>query len=185
MKLSIISLIVFSVISASALAKTGNKALDNANRALSIAQHNYNDAEKGMKSAQYNYGNGNTAGTPEAQAMAEASHNLRVASNNQYDAQMAYESALAKAQQQQPIANLDPVTHPTLGPQVNIPSKVITQHPPFAGESWGNAHGANNGDHGRSGTGNGSNNAANSHSAHGLGGGDHIGGGRSGGGYHY
>ena len=62
---------------------------------------------------------------------------------------------------------------------------VITQHPPFAGESWGNTHGANNGDHGRSGTGNGSNNAANSNSAHGLGGGDHIGGGRSGGGYHY
>lgn len=35
------------------------------------------------------------------------------------------------------------------------------------------------------GTGNGANNAANSNSAHGLGGGSHIGGGRSGGGFHY
>lgn len=40
-------------------------------------------------------------------------------------------------------------------------------------------------DHGEHGTGNGANNAANSHSAHGLGGGDHIGGGRTGGGFHY
>ena len=79
-------------------------------------------------------------------------------------------------------------SHPaivTTLPQRPATGVIITQHPPFAGESWGNTHGANNGDHGRSGTGNGSNNAANSNSAHGLGGGDHIGGGRSGGGYHY
>lgn len=105
MKLLVISLIVLSFISVFALAKTGDKALDNANRALSIAQHNYSNAEKGMKTAQYNYGNGNTAGTPEAQAMAVASHELRVASNNQHGAQMAYERDLVKAQQQQTIAN--------------------------------------------------------------------------------
>lgn len=40
-------------------------------------------------------------------------------------------------------------------------------------------------DHAEHGTGNGANNAANSNSAHGLGGGSHIGGGRSGGGFHY
>lgn len=48
----------------------------------------------------------------------------------------------------------------------------------------GNDHstGRSNGEHG---TGNGANNAANSNSAHGLGGGSNIGGGRSGGGFHY
>ncbi|MCU3853444.1 hypothetical protein N8W35_10035 [Enterobacter roggenkampii] len=39
--------------------------------------------------------------------------------------------------------------------------------------------------YGEHGTGNGANNAANSNSAHGLGGGSNIGGGRSGGGFHY
>lgn len=39
--------------------------------------------------------------------------------------------------------------------------------------------------HGEHGTGNGANNAAATHSAHGLGGGEHVSGGRSGGGFHY
>lgn len=48
----------------------------------------------------------------------------------------------------------------------------------------GNAH-SSNPEHSEHGTGNGANNAANTHSAHGLGGSESIGGGHSGGGYHY
>lgn len=74
-------------------------------------------------------------------------------------------------------------TRPATG--VNVPGYVVTKHPPFAGDAWSNHNNHNNGTHEHAGTGNGENNAANSNSAHGLGGGDHIGGGRSGGGYHY
>lgn len=48
----------------------------------------------------------------------------------------------------------------------------------------GNAHSSNPG-YSEHGTGNGANNAANTHSAHGLGGSESIGGGHAGGGYHY
>ncbi|MRS14923.1 hypothetical protein GJV06_08530 [Enterobacteriaceae bacterium RIT691] len=48
----------------------------------------------------------------------------------------------------------------------------------------GNEHSTSH-SHGEHGTGNGENNAANSHSAHGLGGSESIGGGHSGGGFHY
>lgn len=53
-----------------------------------------------------------------------------------------------------------------------------------AGVKGGNGH-ATSRSHGEHGTGNGANNAANSHSAHGLGGSESIGGGHSGGGFHY
>lgn len=67
----------------------------------------------------------------------------------------------------------------------NTSGYVVTQHPPFAGEGWSNRSGYAGDSDSHGGRGNGENNAANSNSAHGLGGGDHIGGGRSGGGYHY
>lgn len=60
--------------------------------------------------------------------------------------------------------------------EVNIPG-------PFNTRGGHNDH--NNSSHGEHGTGNGGNNAANSNSAHGLGGGSNIGGGRTGGGFHY
>lgn len=72
------------------------------------------------------------------------------------------------------------VTQPT-----TPPGYVVTAHPPFAGEAWGNHTNQGRRSENHGGRGNGGNNAANSNSAHGLGGGDHIGGGRSGGGYHY
>lgn len=55
---------------------------------------------------------------------------------------------------------------------------------PFVSYKGGNRQ-SDNHSHNEHGSGNGGNNATNSHSAHGLGGSDHVGGGRSGGGFHY
>lgn len=64
--------------------------------------------------------------------------------------------------------------------QVSVPFDSAFNRPAY----HGNAHSTNR-SYGEHGTGNGANNAAATHSAHGLGGNEHTGGGRSGGGFHY
>jgi hypothetical protein len=73
------------------------------------------------------------------------------------------------------IAKTNPNTQISMGFNSTFTGKNSSSHSDHADGTCSSEHG----------TGNGGNNAANSASAHGLGGGDHIGGGRSGGGFHY
>ena len=74
------------------------------------------------------------------------------------------------------------VTASTLKPGTQV---AVPYDSAFTTSVRGGHNHAKGSDHVEHGTGNGANNAANSNSAHGLGGGSHIGGGRSGGGFHY
>lgn len=188
MKLSIVSLFVIaSVCSFGANAMSVTDAAKN----VANAEHAYDAAQRNYNNAAHQMGNGVNGSTAQ-NIMNHAAANRAQAYADQQSAEMENQSNVAhfhqiqkQQQQQQSIANYGIKGNPNLTPQVNVPGYVVSKHPPFAGESWSNGRGANNGSHDHSGTGNGSNNAANSNSSHGLGGGDHIGGGRSGGGYHY
>lgn len=98
--------------------------------------------------------------------------------NNAIIANNAFGNAYINAKNNQTVGNPN-VTQP------GVPGHVKTQHPPFAGEAWGN-HSESSTHSGGGGRGNGGDNAQGSRSAGGFGtGGSHIGGGRTGGGFHY
>ncbi|HGH3374056.1 TPA: hypothetical protein ACJIK4_003585 [Kluyvera cryocrescens] len=170
MKRSIVAFIVLSVVSASCVAGQFDDAEKSADTARAIASKA--DSMKAHAVSAFNDKNGPqiTAGQFLGAVKADdtAHKNLTNAENNVSGTALRNQIT----EQQHSIVT-------------STPGIVVTKNPPFAGQHWGNAHGTNNGSHDHSGTGNGSNNAANSNSSHGLGGGDHIGGGRSGGGYHY
>lgn len=207
MKLSIVSLIVLSVssfaVNASDLAQA-QEAVSHADRFASSIDSRP-EGSAGMRGdSQDNFGA--IAGADRAQANADLNSAEQAAANAQAQSVANYGTKGNPNLNPQVnnygtknnpglVSQVDPnknpqtpvysgiSTRPATG--VTVSGYVVSKHPSFAGESWSNGRGANNGSHDHSGTGNGSNNAANSNSSHGLGGGDHIGGGRSGGGYHY
>ena len=215
MKLSIVSLIVLSVSSFTASAvdlSQAQEAYSHADRMNDSMVGSYRAAQhaNGTLNAPHEEAMAKQAGAD----LAQAGKDLSAAEHqSQADANAAAQSVANYGTKGNPnlnpqVNNYGTKNNPGLVSQVNpnknpqtpvysgistrpatiatsVPGYVVSKHPPFAGESWSNGRGANNGSHDHSGTGNGSNNAANSNSSHGLGGGDHIGGGRSGGGYHY
>ncbi|EGT4253202.1 hypothetical protein D8W73_03785 [Citrobacter amalonaticus] len=179
-----------------------------AQEAVAHAQRSLEAAKGDVALAQANYGKGTVASWADASSragvfQAQAYSDLKAAEDNLANQMKAYSDAMAKANIVGSVGtskNTINVAAGSLKPtvQVQTPQGIvaagklpkqaqvavafISAFGPQAKGGNSRSSGMNHPEHG---TGNGGNNAANSNSAHGLGGGDHIGGGRAGGGFHY
>ena len=180
MKVSIVTAVILSAFSSFAANATS----------VAQAEHNYDVAQRNYSA--FERANGGTAmggSTAEAimnrtgEVRAQAYADARVAA----EAEKAEQSRYGVKGDRNLTSQVNKDSNPA---QITKTSQrpagyVVTVHPPFAGETWGNHSDNSAGSENHGGRGNGGNNAANSNSAHGLGGGSNIGGGRSGGGFHY
>lgn len=160
-----------------------------AQQQVAHAQRMVDAAQGAVDSVNANYGHGSVAGWAQAanqagalrsQAQSDlkaAQDNLANVSANTMNVAASSLNPTTKVQTQNGV-----VAAGSLPPTTQV---AIAYHSVFSQPVRGGNRHSSDFDHGEHGTGNGANNAANSHSAHGLGGSEHIGGGRTGGGFHY
>lgn len=176
-KLSIVAIVLSAIsISVSAEPLSAQAFRDNAaaKAFASIAASDLDNAARNLAAAQ-------AKGDIQAIDRAQQAVRSRTATMNLAQVRIRDTSlALQKAYELDAKAAANAPKVPGAPALVSIPPKPVV---PFVAFNGGNNHKGNS--HSQHGTGNGANNAANSNSAHGLGGGSNIGGGRSGGGFHY
>ncbi|AFJ46428.1 hypothetical protein [Shimwellia blattae] len=183
-----------------------------AREAVAHAERNYSAAEGSYKNEAHWSGSGVVGSAAEAQMNSAAAARAQAYADLRSAEQQAQAPSLsAKTPVTGSMAAITPgvKTHPaetinvaaaTLAPSAKVQTAqgivsagslpadtqvAVAFNSAFHTPVKGGSAQARDGGHAEHGTGNGANNAASSRSAHGLGGGEHVGGGRSGGGFHY